>query len=171
MVRLRETPFFPGFRAHRGVDAGWPGCLRHAARQRAGARRQVDVFTELPKAKVKTGGEPIEPPPPAQPENREYVLQAAQFLRHHDARVLQGALMLDGMSASISSRPRARGGSWHRVLVGPYETEGDAQNALTQLRAKDIRAQILARPAAAINEAEGGGVSRVATPSVRGWRG
>ena len=103
-------------------------------------------FTELPKAKLKTGVEPIKPAPPAQSENREYVLQAAQFLRHHDARVLQGALILDGMSASISSSPRAGGGSWHRVLVGPYETEGDAQTALNQLRAKDNPAQVLARP-------------------------
>ena len=103
-------------------------------------------FTELPKAKLKTSVEPIEHPPPAQPENREYVLQAAHFHRRHDARVLQGALILDGMSASISSSPRADGGSWHRVPVGPYETEDDAQTALDQLRAKDIPAQILAPP-------------------------
>ena len=103
-------------------------------------------FTELPKAKLKTGVEPIKPPPPAQPEDREYVIQAAQFLRHHDARVLQGALILDGISVSISSSPRAGGGSWHRVLVGPYESENDAQTVLDKLRAKELPAQILARP-------------------------
>ena len=92
-------------------------------------------FEELPKAEVRTGIEPV-----------EYVLHAAQFLRHHDAQRLRGALILDGMSASISPSPRAGGGSWHRVLVGPYETEGDAQAALNQLRARDLPAQILLRP-------------------------
>ena len=103
-------------------------------------------FKELPKAEVRTGVEPDEHPPPAQPEKREQVLQAAQFHRRRDARALRGALILDGMSVSISSSPRAGGGSWHRVLVGPYETEGDAQTAHKQLRAKDIPAQILAWP-------------------------
>ena len=100
-------------------------------------------FTELPKAKIKTGVRPIESSPPAQSTNRGYVLQAAQFLRRRDARVLQGTLILDGMSVSISSTPRAGGGSWHRVIVGPYETESDAQTALDQLRAKNVPAQIL----------------------------
>ena len=103
----------------------------------------IDILAD---AEVKTGVEQVKQPAAVQPGPKEYVLHAAQFLRHEDAQVLQAELMLDGLPVSVSSSPRARGGSWYRVMVGPYESEGDAQGALNQLRDRDIPAQILARP-------------------------
>lgn len=105
-----------------------------------------EFIKRLPNTEVKTGVEPVERPVLADSEPREYVLQAAQFLREEDARVMQAELMLDGFPVSIATRPRDLGGAWHRVLVGPYAAEPDAQQALAQLLDRDIPAQILARP-------------------------
>lgn len=104
-----------------------------------------DFIKELPKAEVRTGVEPVEPPPAADPGPREYVVFVAQFLREEDAQVQQAELMLAGYPVNLSSSPRERGGAWHRVTVGPYATEGHAQRALNELRAQDFPAQMLAR--------------------------
>lgn len=105
-----------------------------------------EFIDRLPNTEVKTGVEPVAQPAVADSEPREYVLHAAQFLREEDAQVMQAELMLDGLPVSLSTSPRDLGGAWYRVLVGPYATEPDAQQALGQLRDRDIPAQILARP-------------------------
>lgn len=103
---------------------------------------------ELPKAEVKTGVEPAERPPAAESGPKEYVLHGPQFLRHDAAQVLQAELMLDGFPVSLTSNPRDNGSAWYRVVVGPYDNQPDAQQALGELLARDIPAQILARPLA-----------------------
>lgn len=105
-----------------------------------------EFFKRLPNTEVKTGVEPADQPPVADSGPKEYVLHAAQFLREEDAQVMQAELMLDGLPVNLSTSPRDLGGAWYRVLVGPYATEPDAQQALGQLRDRDIPAQILARP-------------------------
>lgn len=108
------------------------------------------VFMDvLPNTEVKTGVAPADQPPVARSGPKEYVLHAAQFLREEDAQVMQAELMLDGLPVSLSTIPRDLGGAWYRVLVGPYSTEPDAQEALGHLRERDIPAQILARPLSA----------------------
>lgn len=104
-----------------------------------------EFIKRLPNTEIKTGVAPVEGPVPADSEPREYVLQAAQFLREEDAQVMQAELMLDGFPVNLATRPRDLGGAWHRVMVGPYATEPDAQQALAQLLDRDIPAQILAR--------------------------
>ena len=110
--------------------------------------RNIDweFIDRLPNTEVKTGVEPVERPPVAEPGPREFVLHAAHFFREEDAQVMQAELMLDGMPVSLSTSPRDGGGAWYRVLVGPYSTEPEAQKALGHLRERDIPAQILARP-------------------------
>lgn len=105
-----------------------------------------EFIKRLPNTEVKTGVEHVEKPVLADSEPREYVLHAAQFLREEDAQVMQAELLLDGFPVSLTTRPRDLGGAWHRILVGPYASEPDAQQALGQLRDRDIPAQILARP-------------------------
>ena len=105
-----------------------------------------EFVRELPKAEVKTGVAPVEQPRATHTGPREYVLHAAQFLRQDDAQVLQAELMLDGFPVSLTSSPRDNGGAWYRVVVGPYADEPDAQQVLGELRARDIPAQLLARP-------------------------
>lgn len=107
-----------------------------------------EFIKRLPNTEVRTGVEPVDQPTVAESEPKEYVLHAAQFLRQEDAQVMQAELMLDGLPVSLSTSPRDLGGAWYRVLVGPYATEPDAQQALGQLRDRDIPAQILARPLA-----------------------
>ena len=105
-----------------------------------------EFIERLPNTEVKTGVEPADHPPVPDSGPKEYVLHAPQFLREEDAQVMRAELMLDGLPVSLSTSPRDLGGAWYRVLVGPYATEPDAQQALGQLRDRDIPAQILARP-------------------------
>ena len=107
-----------------------------------------EFVTELPKAEVKTGVAPVEQPPATDTRPREYVLHGPQFLRQDDAQVLQAELMLDGFPVSLTSSQRDQGGAWYRVELGPYSNEPDAQQAMGELRDRDIPAQILARPLA-----------------------
>ena len=100
----------------------------------------------LPNTEVKTGVAPVEQPPAKNAGPKEYVLHAAQFLRQEDAQVMLAELMLDGMPVTLKSSPRNQGGAWHQVMVGPYATEPDAQAALSQLRDRDIPAQMLTQP-------------------------
>ena len=100
----------------------------------------------LANSEVRTGVPPVEQTPATDSGPGEFVLHAAQFLREEDAQVMQAELMLDGLPVSLSSSPRDLGGSWYRVLVGPYQTRPDAEQALQRLRARDIPAQLLARP-------------------------
>lgn len=93
---------------------------------------------ELPKAVVPTGLEPAE----------EFLLLAAYFLREGDAQTMRAELILAAMPASISSTPRRGGGAWHRVVVGPFASKSAAREALDELDARDIPAQMLVRPVA-----------------------
>ena len=95
---------------------------------------RCSFMDELPDAEDGTGVQPT----------REYLVLVAHFLRVEDAKVMQAELILSGMSAAIATSPRASGGSWHRVVVGPYAGMTEAQSALDRLHAGDLPGQILA---------------------------
>ncbi len=100
----------------------------------------IDVLQD---DKVTTGNEQA---PVVDQGPQEYIVQTASYERLQDAEMLLAQLMLDGMSVRIASSPRETGGALHRVLVGPFENQGEAQQARDELRERDIPAAILSRP-------------------------
>jgi len=113
------------------------------------SEQTVDItfFEVLPDDEVKTDADPFEPPPRVESGPSEYFVQAASFLRRQDAEVLRAELILEGMPVRVASSPKASGGAWHRVLVGPFTGKDEAQQTRNRLREKDMQAAILARPA------------------------
>ena len=109
----------------------------------------ISFFQVLPGQEVKTGAEDDEstgPAPTADLGPQEYIVQAASFTRRADADKLRAQLMLDGMEVAIATSPQAGGGLRHRVLVGPFNDQADAQATRSALREREIQATILARP-------------------------
>ena len=115
-----------------------------------------EFIHRLPSEVVRTHVEPYEPPPAdaANAEDAEngppseahvYLLQAGSFLRSDDAEAMRAELLLEGMTAKVSRVPRASGGAWHRVLVGPFADRDAMRGGLTKLRDLDIPALPLAR--------------------------
>lgn len=118
-----------------------------------------EFIHRLPSEVVRTHVEPYEPPPAdaadtSGAENAEnappseahvYLLQAGSFLRGDDAEAMRAELLLEGMTAKVSRVPRASGGAWHRVLVGPFADRDAMRRGLTKLRDLDIPALPLVR--------------------------
>ena len=114
----------------------------------AAPKLKYEFMDRLPKEVVRTHVDPYQPvleAPAADPGTQVYLLQAASFLRENDAHAMRAELLLEGMEANVSEVPRAAGGAWHRVLVGPFADRVEMRRALTQLRAKDIPALPLVR--------------------------
>ena len=120
-----------------------------ASTERAQPEIDISFFRVLPGQEVKTGAESDEsagPAPTADAGPQEYIVQAASFPRRADADMLRAQLMLDGMEVAIATSPEAGGGLRHRVLVGPFDDQADAQETRSALRERGIQATILARP-------------------------
>jgi len=112
---------------------------------------EIDItfFQALPEQQVKTGNEGVESTSPtADLVPYEYMVQAGSFPRRPDADKLRAQLMLEGMDVGIAASPQEGGGIRHRVLVGPFDNQADAQDTRSALRDRDIQATILSRPLA-----------------------
>lgn len=122
-----------------------------------------EFINRLPTEEVVTNVTPYVPPPLASDESSAaaaddpsgdapsgaiepvpYFLQAASFRHRDDADAMRARLLLEGMQVAVNAVPRPSGGTWHRVLVGPFENKREMQRALSQLRTKDIPAMPVA---------------------------
>ena len=115
---------------------------------------EFEFMYRLPKERVVTN---IEPPPrisdpvaptlPADEPPVEYLLQAGAFRGRDDADTLRARLILaTNAGAEIESARHADGSTLHRVVVGPFETREEMQQALATLQAMDVSPLPLERP-------------------------
>ena len=70
---------------------------------------------------------------------RRWVLQAGSFSDAKDADELRASLILMGLEASIT-RVEVAGKDWHRVIVGPLESDLDRNRAQDRLAQAQIKA-------------------------------
>ncbi len=106
-------------------------------------------FQVLSEQQVMAGNEGVEPAGrTADLGPQEYMVQAGSFPRRPDADKLRAQLLLEGMDVGIAASPREGGGIRHRVLVGPFDNQADAQETRRALSERDIQATILSRPLA-----------------------
>ena len=78
------------------------------------------------------------------PENYAYLLQAGSFKSRDDADRLRAELILQGHEAVIREVEQASG-TWHRVIVGPYDNERDltrARNSLAEANIESIKLRV-----------------------------
>ena len=93
-----------------------------------------------PAPAASTGGTSTPPqPPPAPsaapspaPANARYGVQAGSFREKDEADRLRASLILEGMEPRIRTS-RTANGTWHRVVLGPYQDRAAAETARSRL--------------------------------------
>lgn len=78
-------------------------------------------------------------------DDTEFLVQAGSFETPDDADRMRASLLLLGLSVSTRPVTLDSGATWHRVLVGPFDSETDTRRAITRLREQDIEPLLLKR--------------------------
>ncbi len=66
-----------------------------------------------------------------------YILQAASFQQYQEADALKALLTLEGLDVEIQEFSN-KGETWHRVLVGPFDSRSKMAKARSTLAQHDI---------------------------------
>ncbi len=82
---------------------------------------------------------------PKPKENVHYLLQVASFKSISDAEEARAELVLLNFNARIEKADVRKGETWHRVLVGPFETRSTLQKARSTLLSNRYEALTLTR--------------------------
>lgn len=75
-----------------------------------------------------------------------YILQVASFRDAREAEKLRAQLILSNLDVSVETSSNSRG-TWHRVLVGPYQNRSKMARARQQLAERQLMPLVLKRPA------------------------
>ncbi|WP_075185419.1 SPOR domain-containing protein [Teredinibacter haidensis] len=75
----------------------------------------------------------------------EYILQVASFKKASDAEQLKVELILLNLQAHIEQARVRNGETWHRVLVGPFESRSQREKARSTLVSNKYEALVLKR--------------------------
>lgn len=114
-----------------------------------------EFMYRLPRERVLTNVEPLQRISDsvapvvgeAEADDMEYLLQAAAFRGRNEADAMRARLILaTNMTAEIESARDTAGGTWHRVLVGPFESRAEMQRTLATLHEMDVSPVALERP-------------------------
>ncbi|VAW66252.1 Cell division protein FtsN [hydrothermal vent metagenome] len=73
---------------------------------------------------------------------KKYLLQAGSFKSHEDAERLKANLALLGVQASIQS-VTINADNWHRVRIGPFDSNSQLREALGTLKQNNIHAMTM----------------------------
>lgn len=71
---------------------------------------------------------------PSPPKDGGVILQIASYRSREAADSLLKDLMKEGYGGAIESADLGERGTWFRVRIGPFQDEGDAENAMETLR-------------------------------------
>ncbi|EIK43502.1 Sporulation related repeat family [Cellvibrio sp. BR] len=83
---------------------------------------------------------------PAQEQGKEeYILQVGSFPKGEDADKLRAQLILINLDARIEKVEIRKGEIWHRVVVGPFNTQAELSTARSQLVNNQYNALVLKR--------------------------
>lgn len=127
--------------AARGPDSASTaagGAPAEGADRQGGPR--YEFFERLPGAEVATDTEPYKTlTPGGYVEPTEYLVQVGSFLLQDEANRLRARLMLTGVDTDISINTRDdEDGVWHRVVLGPFTSKRDAEQAMASLLQHDV---------------------------------
>lgn len=79
-----------------------------------------------------TAARPSEVPPKAA-DNSQYLLQVASFRTASDAEQVRAELLLLNLNARVESAKVDGGSTWHRVIVGPFDSRSQMAKAQSTL--------------------------------------
>jgi len=78
-------------------------------------------------------------------EAQEFILQVGSFKKSADADRLRAELILMNLEAQVETVTVRNGETWHRVLVGPYQSRSKVAKARSTLVSNDINPLLLKR--------------------------
>ena len=78
-------------------------------------------------------------------DNTVYLLQAGSFRNSADADQLRAQLLLLNLTATVEKARTRTGDTWHRVLVGPFESRSKLAKARSILASHEISSLLLKR--------------------------
>ena len=78
-------------------------------------------------------------------DNSVYLLQAGSFRNSNDADQLRAQLLLLNLMATVEKARTRSGDTWHRVLVGPFESRSKLAKARSILASQEISSLLLKR--------------------------
>ena len=78
-------------------------------------------------------------------DNSVYLLQAGSFRDSNDADQLRAQLLLLNLTATVEKARTRSGDTWHRVLVGPFESRSKLAKARSILASQEISSLLLKR--------------------------
>lgn len=79
-------------------------------------------------------------------QDEVFILQAGSFKRADDADSLRASLLFLNLNAYVEQTHSSQGGTWHRVLVGPFESSSKLAHARSTLLQNGIDNLVLKRP-------------------------
>ena len=109
---------------------------------------RFDFYTQLRDAEIVV---PDSPPSALRESAAEkgqdeiYLLQAGSFRRAEDADSLRAGLLLLNLQVQIEKVNASKGATWHRVLVGPFQSSAKLTSARNTLWQNDIDNLVLKR--------------------------
>ena len=80
---------------------------------------------------------------PAEPTIESFLLQAGSFEQQRHADVFRASLMLRGYQAKTTVIDVPELGARYRVVIGPYGTQAEAEQAISQLANENVDAILL----------------------------
>jgi cell division protein FtsN len=102
---------------------------------------KFEFYQRLPELKIET-------PKPTKTtikdeDKKSYILQAGSFRSYQDADSLKALLIMQGLDVQINSVKDSKGNDWHRVQVGPYQTQYRLNKAQDVLANNNIPSMLI----------------------------
>lgn len=100
--------------------------------------RKAELARQAADARKAEAARAPEPPPKAaSPAGGAFVIQVASFPDAAEARKMRDRLASRGFGASVEQADLGSKGTWHRVVVGPYDSDQSAAAAASRLKAQE----------------------------------
>ena len=110
---------------------------------------QFEFYDQLRNAEIIVPDSPPDALRKSEPEKGQdevFILQAGSFKNFQDADSLRVSLLLLNLDAQVEKTHSTNGGTWHRVLVGPFQSSSKLAQARSTLLQNGIDNLVLKRP-------------------------
>lgn len=100
------------------------------------AKPVFEFYERLPEQKVQTPK--VDKTEDSDIPKKTFILQAGSFRNYQDADAVKAKLIMQGLDVKVSSVKDAKGQDWHRVQVGPYQSDRKISKAQEILANENI---------------------------------
>jgi cell division protein FtsN len=139
LVRLSEMP------AGKSTRAPEPPTATKATNPAKKEQPRFDFYNLLKESEVPVPQAEEKQSATVAAEPQQFILQVASFKDARDAEQLRAELILLNLEAHVETAKVRNGETWHRVLVGPFESRSRLAKARSILASNRLEALVLKR--------------------------